>query len=300
MFAQALSGLPHTAIEEEGKPMSNILKVFIVLNFVLAVVFVATAATLLGKADNWKEKHDTLKVSSDETIKKLNKKTDSLTAQVAEEKTARTAAIDERDDLQATAKSVQGQLTEKKRDYEKLNNNLSEIKESYKTQATNMKQAMTDRETYEKRMTTAEAKARTAINTKETAEDESRRLETVIAQQKEAIAQFERDITEVRKELAHNKNLVMIAVERGFNIANLIHAPAVDAVVQKVNPDMEYVMLSVGREDKVTKGMRFYVSRNASFVGEVQVDNVYPKACSASFVTPNMEVQAGDQATTRL
>ena len=70
--------------------------------------------------------------------------------------------------------------------------------------------------------------------------------------------------------------------------------------MQKVNPELKYVMLSVGREDKVTKGMRFYVSRNAKYVGEVQVDTVYPKACSASFVTPNMEVEAGDQANTRL
>jgi archaellum component FlaC len=78
--------------------------------------------------------------------------------------------------------------------------------------------------------------------------------------------------------------------------------PAIEAVVQKVNEDLKFVMLSVGRDDKVIKGMRFYVSRKGSYVGEVEVDSVYPKSSSASYVRlkPGMSIQVGDTATTRL
>jgi uncharacterized protein YoxC len=78
--------------------------------------------------------------------------------------------------------------------------------------------------------------------------------------------------------------------------------PAIEAVVQKVNNELGFVMLSVGRDDKVAQGMRFYISRSGSYVGEVQVDGVNPKSCSASYVRlkPGMEMQVGDAAVTRL
>jgi len=76
--------------------------------------------------------------------------------------------------------------------------------------------------------------------------------------------------------------------------------PAIDCVVTKVNREPGYVILSVGRDEKVHKGMRFILSRDGKYVGEVQVDSVYPKISSAAFVTPNMAPEVGDEAATRL
>jgi hypothetical protein len=128
-------------------------------------------------------------------------------------------------------------------------------------------------------------------------------LEKENAELREKVAKLEGENEELRNEVKHKDDLLKIAIETCrlpmFPMNNL---PAIEAVVQKVNDELKFVMLSVGRNDKVARGMRFYISRNGSYVGEVQVDYVYPKSCSASYVRlkPEMSIQVGDTATTRL
>lgn len=78
-------------------------------------------------------------------------------------------------------------------------------------------------------------------------------------------------------------------------------APAIQANVTNVNAKLKYVMLSAGREDRVTKGLRFFIYRKKSYIGEVQVDTVYPVVSSASIVhvCPRMNIEKGDSSTTR-
>ncbi|MBN2490643.1 MAG: hypothetical protein JXQ29_07330 [Planctomycetes bacterium] len=282
--------------------MSNILKVFIVLNLVLSVVFVATAATLLGKADNWKGKYEALDKQKAEEIAVMQAANNSLRAQLGESETARKAAVDEKDQMGSTNLALSQQLTEEKRSNEKLGNSVAELKDQMKTLTAALTQAQRDRELYERRMTTAEENARSAVATKETAEDDGRRKDQMIADLQEQVAQHERDLTEVRSELAHEQNKVKIAIDGGFNFEGVIQAPPIEAVVQTVNPEYKFVTLSVGSDDKVTKGMRFHVSRRGLYVGDVQVDNVYPKSCAARFIVlaPGREIAVGDTAQTRL
>ena len=281
--------------------MSNILKVFVVLNFVLAVVFVATSATLLGKADNWMGKYQELEKTSNKQVADLTEQLGASKALVNTKEQARQDAVSVRADLEGNLQSTSERLIEQKRTNEKLGNTLAELKDQMKTLTANLKQAQTDRETYEKRATTADESARGAVAAKETAENEARRQEAVIAQMKEEAAQFERDLNETRKQLSHTQNLVKVAQSKGFDIADAIITPSIEAVVQKVNGELKYVMLSVGADDKVVKGFRFVVSRNGRYVGDVQVDYVYPKACAASFVrmAPGFSFEPGDTASTR-
>lgn len=282
--------------------MSNVLKIFIVLNFVLAIVFVAVAATLLGKADNWKNEYDSLKKSLSADLTTMTGKRDEWKTKHTDASNSLTQVTNQRDSMSTQVDSLNVRLTELKREREKLQNSLDELTEVKKTFGTQIESAMKDRETYAKRMSTAEENARSALGAKETAEDESRRLEQKIEGLGEDIAQLQRDLADARSELAKKNNLVKIALDRGFVPGDLLATPAITAVVQRVNPELKFVMLSVGRDQNVSKGMRFHVSRDGSYVGEVQVDYVYPKACSASFVTqkPGAAFQAGDNANTRL
>jgi hypothetical protein len=133
------------------------------------------------------------------------------------------------------------------------------------------------------------------------ARDDTTRLEKEVAELKEKAAKLERENEELRNEVKHKNELL-----KNWSICPpfgpLNDQPAISAVVQKVNEELKFVMLSVGGDEKVTKGMRFYVHRSGSYVGEVQVDYVYPKSCSASYVRlkPGMSIQVGDAAVTRL
>jgi hypothetical protein len=133
------------------------------------------------------------------------------------------------------------------------------------------------------------------------AEAEARHLEAQIKTLKTEVTKLTRTNKELQREVTHYKNLIAIVVERDGDVFGpLPSPPKLTCTVESVNTEYKYVMLSVGRDDKVCKGNRFTITRNGQYVGEVQVNMVYPKSCSASFVclVDYMTFQPGDQAST--
>lgn len=282
--------------------MSNVLKIFVVLNFVLAVVFVATAATLLGKADNWKKEHDTVKEKAAADLKDRDGQISTLTGENKSFKDSNQQLTNRRDELKSELQSSEDRREEKNRENADLRGSLKKSQDNLATLGQNLSAAQTDRETYEKRMTAAEKAAREAVAAKEAAEDEARRLTAALETANEMTGQLETDLATVRADLEKQKNLVKLAMASGWNPGNVINAPPIDAVVQRVNPELKFVMLSVGGQDKVTKGMRFTISRGGNYIGDVLVDAVYPTVSAAQIVmtNPGATFKAGDTATTRV
>ena len=126
-------------------------------------------------------------------------------------------------------------------------------------------------------------------------------LEVKNAGLKDELADLTRQHEELKREKDHLANLVKIATDTDRHPV-LPRAPAIETTVQKVNRNEKYVMLSAGSDDKVAKGFRFIISRGQRFIGDVQVDYVYPKSSSASFVqvAPGFTFEVGDTASTRL
>lgn len=74
------------------------------------------------------------------------------------------------------------------------------------------------------------------------------------------------------------------ARDRIRSIADDQSFAALSVEIQRVNEDLAFVMLGVGRDHAVRKGDRVLIVRGTRPLGWVQVDYVYPKACSASFL----------------
>ena len=78
--------------------------------------------------------------------------------------------------------------------------------------------------------------------------------------------------------------------------------PPIEARVVAVDAGEKLVVLSVGRDQKVEKGFRFTVYRGSSFVGKVEVFEVYPDLSGARilFTKEGSMVEQGDSASTAL
>jgi len=131
------------------------------------------------------------------------------------------------------------------------------------------------------------------------ANEKTARLENENAELRQKVAKLEQDNEALQKKVQHLETLVKEIVDPA---PLLDRTPAIEAIVQKVDNELKFVVLSVGSDDKVSKGMRLYISRDDSYVGEVRVDVVYRKWCASSFVLlkPGMNIQVGDTAVTRL
>ena len=78
----------------------------------------------------------------------------------------------------------------------------------------------------------------------------------------------------------------------------------INAKVLSVRTDVNVVLLSVGREDKVKEGYQFTVYNGGTYKGKVMVESVYPNMCSARILKELMAdaqtIQEGDNASTRI
>jgi hypothetical protein len=70
-----------------------------------------------------------------------------------------------------------------------------------------------------------------------------------------------------------------------------------------VNNEAGIVMLSVGKDDKIARGMEFIVHRGDQYVCKIRIENTYPDSCVARIIpetlsTPDAKVEIGDSAFT--
>jgi len=91
-------------------------------------------------------------------------------------------------------------------------------------------------------------------------------------------------------------------------MTEVIHPPPIErrlsnirALVAGVDHGGHEVVLSAGRYDGVARGMRFYLSRENTFIAEVEVVRVemHRSAAGVVIVRPGQEIEAGDMAETR-
>ena len=133
-----------------------------------------------------------------------------------------------------------------------------------------------------------------ALKLSERLSDEQLKTKTLTAkasEQHEEMTRQERIIT------IYKENFPTFEVTRWKLVA-----PPIDARVEGVIMKEGIVILSVGAEDNVKKGYTFYVYRDNSYIGQLEVDEVYPSKCSARInreMTPRT-IRSGDGAKTRL
>lgn len=70
--------------------------------------------------------------------------------------------------------------------------------------------------------------------------------------------------------------------------------------VLAVRPDINLVVLSVGRDDQVKRGHRFYVYRGETYVAKVEVEKAFAETCSARILPGWLKepIREGDDAAT--
>jgi len=98
-------------------------------------------------------------------------------------------------------------------------------------------------------------------------------------------------------------------VEHGVDIPEIVARQGepdvpIHAKVLAVRPDVNIVLVSVGKQDKVKPGYRFTIYRRGTYVGKVQIENVYPSMSSArilvDLLAKSQSIMEGDNASTRV
>jgi hypothetical protein len=205
--------------------------------------------------------------------------------ETAQDTTAKRAKLQQ---LSRRLETFSKELQAKKQDYQKLSARVTELQSNLRSLVQALKQAEAEREMREKRAADAEKKAGQFEKQAQTLGNQVPRLT--------------RNKQELQKDVAHFKKLVETAARAGCTWPQVIVDRVVmNGTVQSVNTKDRSVVLSLGRDDKVVRGLLFYISRDGAYVGRVRVNHVEPKTCSARIVQieDNMTIRPGDQASTK-
>jgi hypothetical protein len=280
--------------------MSLFAKIMVVLNFILAVVFLASAGTFLGAMDNWKQQHANLKSSTDTTIKEKDGTISSLDGQLAQMRQAKEAA----EKSKALAEQAQASLQESN---ETLNRNNAELRGSLK-QLSDTHQSVVDannrlqseKAELSNKLETAQGDKRDALDQVDTANQRIAQLEGELRDATANLAAQEKaNVSQAEKIDALTTSLRLY--EKTFGaLPEAIQMVPVNGKVQSVDNAMDIFVISVGAKDKVAVGYEFTVSRGNDYVSTIVVDTVYPNhaACRTKQGMKKSDVQPGDNVAT--
>jgi DNA repair exonuclease SbcCD ATPase subunit len=282
--------------------MSLFAKIMVVVNFILAVAFLAAAGTLLGAAENYKEKW--LGATSEWKDEKTK-----LEAQITDRDNKAREAADRYAQSQKAQASAEGQLkvlqdsnaslgeahrqlradldrlTESQKDLQNQNSGLN--KDLEKTRGDLASEMSARRELDAKNKAQADDIARLSQD-KDTAE---KSLSAAAAKSKSDSDRIDELSTQIAR----------YRTQSGPLAGGKAMKP-VQGVVQACDNKADIYVLSVGSKDNVEAGYEFTIYRGSEYVTTIVIDKVFPNY-SSGMTKPGMkkrDVMAGDSASTHV
>lgn len=280
--------------------MSTFAKIMVVVNFVLAIAFLAAAGTLHGAAESWKGRHAALEESKNATIAALEGQ---LKAKDTELDQVRAANQSLEGRAQA-AEAVQKQQAESNaalmRESETKNAQIQSLTAANESQSNALKDATARNEALSNQLATSEAERKQALESSRTTQENLDR-ETQRADNAEtALGALQAASKKLTDDLdAANTALQGYATVYG-PLSDRITTKAVRGVVQAASAENDVYVISVGAKDDVKVGYEFTVFRGDRYVSTIVIDSVRPNHATGR-TKPGMkklDIQAGDSVST--
>jgi predicted nuclease with TOPRIM domain len=281
--------------------MSVIAKILIVVNLLLAVVFLGAAATFLGEQESWKIRYDKQAKELNATIDTLKTNLDSAVADKA--KAERDAS-----DAKSQYDSLSHQFDQKDADYKKfvqalgdLQGKYAQLSASYNTLQQQLQDMTTAKDKAVQDKETAQTAQRKAIEDKNSAVKDRDRIQSQLEDVQGQLAELNKRMNDLAQQYDSAQILITAYKNRFGPLPDVINPPPLDASVSAVDNKLNIVLLSIGKDDKVKVGYAFSVYRGNEYVGKVIVDKVEKDYCSAHSVKglEKKPIMVGDSATTR-
>jgi septal ring factor EnvC (AmiA/AmiB activator) len=277
-------------------------KIMVIVNFILAVMFLAAAGTLLGAAEDYKGKYKAL----DEDTKG---KMAALEAQVQQADNKAKENQQRFNDADKALKTAEGQLKQLQDSNNQLNQAAAQMRASLDTMAKaqgDLNSRLTDyskaNDTLRNDLATSESGRKESEAKSKAQADEIARLTQDKDTAERALAASETASKALTDSLdAANTQLKRYRDEKGALTGALVMQD-VDGFVQAVNNQVDVCIISVGSKDKVEVGYEFFVYRGNQYVSTIVIDKVFPNHASGTTKpgSKKMDIQAGDEVSTRL
>lgn len=282
--------------------MSLFAKIMVVVNFILAVAFLAAAGTLLGAAEDYKGKYEGYVRKAEEEIaaqKKLVDERDNKlresSGRLADSEKAKAAAESVLKNLSSQNDQLAAANSQLRTDYDKLAAAQADLQTKLADLNKTIDSTRAELATSEAARKDAEAKGRASADEIARLNQDKDTAEKALAAAMTAREQVSKDLDEARVTLERYRK------DKG-NLTGGVAMKDVHGVVQAVDNRVDIYVISVGSKDGVQPGYEFTVYRGNEYVSTIVIDKVFPNYASGTTKpgTKRRDVMAGDEAATRL
>lgn len=282
--------------------MSMFAKIMVVVNFILAVAFLAAAGTLLGAAEDYKAKFQKSQDEAAQTKKDLEGQVEAARNTANQNQQKFTAADAERMAKDSQLKVVSDSNQQLKEAQAQLRSSYDKLGDAQKDLQTRLASLNSDLDKVRGELATSEAGRKETDAKNKALNDDIARLN----QEKDTAEKGLAAQSAETKRLGEQLDTATTTLERykkekgpltgGMTMEN------VRGVVQAVDNKNDIYVISVGQKDKVQVGYEFTVFRGSEYVTTIVIDSVFPNYASGMTKpgTKKRDVQAGDECATRL
>lgn len=282
--------------------MSLFAKIMVVLNFILAVVFLSAAGTYLNAMEDFKAKHTAEVSAHAETKSTLEQQ---VTAAENREREALGRA-GEAEKAQAAAEAAQVSLTKSN---ENLQAESAQLRESVTKLGNTYEQAVANNTQLQAKIDQLNNDLRTAREDARSARDETNTTNTTNADLEQRVANLEKQLADAQAEntaasasIERLQTRIALYVDIYGAPPNVTAMADVQGRVQAADNEMDIYVLSVGSKDEVEVGYEFTVYRDSKYISTLVVNEVGDNyaACHTKAGMKKHDVKPGDSVATQL
>ena len=283
--------------------MSPIGRAFIILNFLLAAVFLSFGAFYLQSAEQYKAKYTSEKADHATTKK-------SLSSELTSVKEALDTTGDDRDRIQSNLQDVETRLSDRENENSELKKKLDTLNASFTSQAASLSTVATTIDKLSSRNEEITKGWLKAQNVRDVAVSERNDMENQLTSVRGRFANAGSRIDDLLAEL--NEKTETLRMKDILWEAALVKVPSLDKIllgilppvsgtVVAVNEEFKTVTISLGtNQAEVKVGWTFSVHDGKSYKGEVHVFDVDDNVAIARYRGLKNAIVKGDKVNTRL
>jgi predicted nucleic acid-binding Zn-ribbon protein len=285
--------------------MSPIAKLFIVLNVVLAGVFLGFAAKALNTESSYKIQYDTEKKAGEDYKTSSSTEKAKILADKAEVEKARDAMQGERDAARAEIERLKNQVADQERANNEMRASVDKIAKSIDDVMAKSNALSDARDKAVQAQRDAEKARDEAIAARAASDAKAGELETKLHSSEGQVSDLEKTSTSLKKEVDKlNTNLASLQAATNVKLDEIVSLPQIDGRVLEVSSAVDPGLISInkGEADGVKRGFTFEIYDGKTYKGQARVEYVHQNSCSALLIRPvqGQKVRQGDSASTRI
>jgi len=283
--------------------MNTLAKVFVVINLLLGVAFLSVSCVLFAQQEFWKGKYNEVSGNLEDVVKESTETINTQNEMIGARERNITGLKGDVGRLETDKKNVEAELQQAENELEEYKKFRTVIETKLGNLDVSLKKAQGENSSLRAQLEKGRKDFDTLSKHKLAVDDENVKRGEEIAELKLNNDDLSVKVSDQQKDLVRLEAFIE-SLPEDIKTSGLIKpvAPALDALVEGVDMDGGIVILSVGAEDAVRRGNTFYIYRDTSYIGQVEVDEVLPTKSVARINTrmTRADIKAGDGAKTRL